>query len=516
MSITSFSFLALLAVGVFVYYLTPGKVQWIVLLGLSLVFYWCSGFWKTIVYLLISAASAYCAGLVMLRQRGSENRRASRAALWIAIGIHVALWFLIKGKDFWAPPAVWLLNHVYIDKLNTLVYMQLWSALGMGYYTLQMIGYLIDCYWENVVPQRNPLKLFLFTAYFPQLTTGPISRYAQMETLYAPHRFSYQNLCFGCQRILWGFLKKLILAESVGKLVSGLMAREFLMGFETWVVILLYPIQMYADFSGCMDIILGASELFDIRLAENFRNPFFSRTVQEFWQRWHITLGTWAKDYVLYPLLKTKTMVGFGKACRKRFGKKKGKFLTTVVAMLAPWLIIGIWHGGWQHVVGVSLWHWFFLMLGELTAPTARKVTTALHMKTESFSWHLFQSCRTYLIFAVGATFFHAGVPRALELLGQALGVFWKEDCYNPWIFFNGSLLETGITHGTVNLILVMVGMLLIVGVLREKYGYARNWVADQSFVFRWLIWICLFVFLLIWGSYGPGYSAAQFIYQGF
>ena len=213
MSITSFSFLALLAVGVFVYYLTPGKVQWIVLLGLSLVFYWCSGFWKTIVYLLISAASAYCAGLVMLRQRGSENRRASRAALWIAIGIHVALWFLIKGKDFWAPPAVWLLNHVYIDKLNTLVYMQLWSALGMGYYTLQMIGYLIDCYWENVVPQRNPLKLFLFTAYFPQLTTGPISRYAQMETLYAPHRFSYQNLCFGCQRILWGFLKKLILAD---------------------------------------------------------------------------------------------------------------------------------------------------------------------------------------------------------------------------------------------------------------------------------------------------------------
>lgn len=511
MSITSFPFLALLAVGVLVYYLTPGRAQWVVLLLLSLVFYACSGVEQTIVYLLISTLSAWAAGQVIARKKPWAF-----GAAMAAIAVNLLLWFFFKGKQLWGGPAIAILSKVYIRPLNTLVYTDWIPALGMGYYTLQIIGYIIDCYWENVTPQKNPVKLFLFTAYFPQLTTGPISRYAQLEDLYRPHHLSYQNLAFGCQRILWGLLKKLVLAERVGTLVGNIMSSGYFWGYYAWLIILLYPIQMYADFSGCMDIVLGASELFGIPLAENFRNPFFSRNSQEFWQRWHITLGSWAKDYVLYPLLKSKAMVNLSKKARKRFGKKTGKFLVNAIAMFALWMVMGLWHGGWRFIVGVSLWYWVILMLGELLSPYFQKLTRALHIKTDSFSWHLFQSCRTYLIYAVGALFFSAGISQAMLILRSALNVFRGFDYANPWIFFDGTLAALGLGNGDLNLVFLCVGLLILVGCLREKYGYARVWMQKQGFVFRWLVWIGLFLLVLIYGQYGPGFNAAQFIYQGF
>ena len=519
MTITSFSFYILIAVGVALFYILPKNYQWVELLVLSLIFYYYAATPYTIVYLIISTLIAYISTMVMkkIRSRDSYKQTILFTITIIAIVINVLIWFFLKGKGLWAFFAQSLISHVCKSKMDSLLNMQLIAALGMGYYTLQIIGYIIDCYWQNVEPQSNPLKLFLFTAYFPQLTTGPISRYTQLETLFEKHKFQYQNIAYGAQRILWGFMKKIVLAERVGILVSTIIAdTETYRGFYSWLVILLYPIQMYADFSGCMDIVLGVSELFDIHLAENFKNPFFARTSQEFWQRWHITLGTWAKDYVLYPLLKSKPMITFGKYTKKKFGKKIGKFLVNAVGMFILWMVMGIWHGGWQYIVGVSLWYWIILMLGDLLAPVFAKLTTTLHMKTESFGWHLFQSCRTYLIYAIGATFFSMGVSKGLALLQDAWKVFTVKNYANPWIFFNGSLLSLGITYGDINVFILAVLMLIIVAVLREKYGYARIWIQNQSVIFRWMIWIGLFLFVLIWGKYGPEYSAAEFIYQGF
>ena len=517
MSITSFPFFLFLAAGVILYYLLPGKIQWVVLLLLSLVYYGCSKTPYTLVYLLISTAAAYFAGVTVRKQResGSENKRLTFWVTMAAILINLVLWFFFKARGLWAPIAVALLNRVYIGPLNTAVYGEWIPALGMGYYTLQVIGYIIDCYWDNAQAQRNPLKLFLFTSYFPQLTTGPISTYEQLSPLYERHQLSYQNLAFGCQRILWGLMKKLVLAERMAIFLTGL-REEVLYGYQAWLIILLYPIQMYADFSGCMDIVLGASELFGIHLPENFNNPFFSRSSQEFWQRWHITLGTWAKNYVLYPLLKSNFMVRLNKKARKRFGKKTGKFLVNALAMFVLWTVMGVWHGEWKHIVGVSLWYWVILMLGELCGPALKKLTQVLQINTENFSWHLFQSCRTYLIYAFGAVFFGAGISGAVDLFKKAGEVIFYPTARMPWAFFDGSLGKYGLGAADLNLIILCVGLLLLVGCLREKYGYARVWVQKQGFVLRWMIWIALFLLVLIWGKYGPGYSAAEFIYQGF
>lgn len=518
MTITSFSFYILVSAGVILYYLIPRSLQWIELLILSIIFYCMATTPYTLCYLMVSTLIAWSVtnGLERYRNKtgAEEVSRLWKILVISAVIINILLWFVLKGKSFFSYGQK-LLGILFPEALS-IELIELTSALGMGYYTLQIIGYMIDCYWETVKPQRNILKLFLFTSFFPQLVTGPISRYSQLTDLYEKHKFSYINVTHGAQRILYGVFKKLVLAERAGAIVNGIWGDlSTFNGIYVWIAILLYPIQMYADFSGCMDIVIGTAEMFDIKLAENFNNPFFSRTSQEFWQRWHITLGTWAKDYVLYPLLKSKTIVKLGKSFKKKFGKKTGKFLTTAVGMLVLWMVMGIWHGAPKYVIGVSLWYWIILMLGELTTPFTCKITVRLRFKTKSFSWNLFRMIRTYFIYAIGAVFFRAeGISEAVCFLKEALQAF-GEDRWNPWMLFNGSILNLT-TYMDLNIIIFAIAVVLLVGILREKYGYAREWLDRQAILFRWFVWLGIFSFVLIYGMYGAGYDAAEFIYQGF
>lgn len=516
MSITSSGFLIMVLLGVVVYYLLPRSWQWIELLLLSVLFYFFAATPYTIIYLVISTITAYIATNFDIIARTNNKVSKKRGILCIlAVFINIGLWFALKGFDLWRP----IFNRVadLVAGENGIIGWPFAAALGMGYYTLQIIGYVLDCYWGNIKPQKNPLKLFLFICFFPQMITGPISRYKQLENLFEKHGISYKNLSFGAQRVLLGFLKKIVLAERAGIIVNGIWSNlDFYNGYYRWVALLLFPVQMYADFSGSMDIVIGTAELFGIHLPENFNSPFFSRTVQEFWQRWHITLGTWAKDYVLYPLLKSKGMVSFSKSARQRFGKKIGKFFATAVGMFVLWMVMGVWHGEAKYIVGVSLWYWALLMLGELCTPWLKKVSLLLKIPTESFSWYLFQAVRTYLIYAVGAVFFRApSLGEGVDFLLSLKQIFVKETA-NPWIFFDGSVLELGITQGDINVIIISIVIIWVVGLLREEYGYARNWVGRQWLIFRWSLWIALFVFVIIYGKYGPGYAVEDFIYQGF
>lgn len=517
MSITSFRFLIFVTVAVAIYYLIPKVWQWMALLMMSLVFYHYAARTRTIIFLLISTFTVYVCTMCM--DRIKRDKKAPEKAVGVlaaaAVIVNITLWFIFKGYEFWSAAIVGIGN-LHNTRLSGLLNIELVAALGMGYYTFQVIGYVLDCAWGIVQPQRNPLKLFLFVCFFPQLTTGPISQYSQLESLYEKHSISYQNITHGAQRILWGFFKKLVLAERVGIIVAGITGNlNVYNGFYAWIAILLYPIQMYADFSGCMDIVIGVAELFDIKLAENFRNPFFSRTVQEFWQRWHITLGAWAKNYVLYPLMKSRMMINFGKFTRNKFGKPLGKTIATSVSLLAPWFVIGIWHGGFRFIIGITLWNWTILTLGELLSPVFQKIIRTFHFRTDSFGWHFFQSARTYIIYAMGITFFAEGVGKGMVLLKSAAKVVTGEMA-NPWIFFDGSILNLGIAWRDINLIIIAVILLIIVGILSEKYGYARNWMDKQSVLFRWSAWIILFVIVLVYGKYGPEYYAGDFIYQRF
>ncbi len=516
MTVISFWFFLMLAAGVLIYYLVPQKGQWFVLLVLSIVYYCLAAVPYTIIFLIGSTLIAYSATRRIERERESaaEGREKKIAAVAVAaVAANALIWFLLKGSAFWTDTASALHNRN--PAFPVLSALPVAAALGMGYYTAQVIAYILDVYWQISKAQRNPVKLFLFIAFFPQLTVGPISRYHELETLYKGHRFSYENLCFGSQRILWGLFKKLVIADRVGILTNAIWsAPESCTGFWPWIALLLYPLQIYADFSGCMDIVLGAAELFDIRLPENFNNPFFARSSQEFWQRWHITLGTWARDYVYYPVLKSRFLTGLGKRTRKRFGRRVGKLIPWGIGMAILWFVMGFWHGSMRFIFGVSLWYWLMLVLAELTKPLSDRIKAKLRVKTESFGWHLFQSMRTYLIYAVGAMFFSAGkLSEAFIRLRMLLQSF---RALNPWIFFDRSILTLGFTWEDVNLILVGVVILFVAAGLREKRGYARTWIREQSVGFRWAVWIVLLLLVMVYGLYGPGYDASSFIYQGF
>jgi len=519
MTITSFYYLVFVAIGAVIYYLAPKFGQWVILLFLSIIFYCLATSPATILYLVFSTLAAYIS-TNFLESRNSKTDKGKRAAavlVSIAIIVNILVWFVVKGDSILVSVS-WHINEI-LPAFPVFGGFPLLGAIGMGYYTLQVTGYILDCFWENIKPQKNLFKLFLFVCFFPQLVTGPISRYIQLETLYEKHKFSYKNLSFGAQRILWGFFKKLVISEYTGIIVNGIWGDLVTYnGFYHWVAMLLYPVQMYTDFSGCMDIILGTAEIFDIHMPENFNSPFFSRTSQEFWQRWHITLGNWAKDYVLYPVLKSSQMIKFSKFTRKKFGKKTGKFLATAAGMFCLWMVMGIWHGAVKYIAGVSLWYWVILMLGELLKPLSAQLEEKMPVSAKSFSWHFFQSARTYIIYAVGAVFFRAdSISSALRFIKSLFTMFSrKQNLQNPWIFFDGSVLNLGMTHTGLNIIIVGILLLIIVGVLRENYGYAREWMQEQVLVFRWGVWFALFIVILIYGKYGPGYSAAEFIYKGF
>ena len=501
MAITSLFYFIFLLVGLICYYLLPKKWQWVELLLLSIVFYCLSAVPGTIIYLIVSTVMAWITtnGLEKSREKsGNEGKFLWRVLLIGTIIVDIVLWFLLKGKSF-----VQIVDWV--------------AALGMGYYTLQIIGYTMDCYWGNVKAQKNVCKLFLFTAFFPQLIAGPISRYSALEHLYDKHNFQYENIAHGAQRILWGMFKKIVIAERVRPIVDMIWANpDGYGGCFTWIALLVYPLQMYADFSGCMDVVIGTAEMFGIKLTENFNNPFMALTSQEFWQRWHITLGTWAKDYVLYPVLKSKPFVALNKFFKKKGHKKIGKFVSTSLGMFVLWGVMGIWHGAYKYIIGVSLWYWAVLTIENFLHPMTTTFFSKLGCDVNSFGYKFFQRLKTYVIYAIGAAFFRAGsISEGFGFIKRLFCTF-KSGVWNPWILFDGSILELAGTGKNLNIIILGVFLMIIVAVLREKHGYARNWLDKQPLVFRWMIYIGLLVVIILYGKYGRDFQAAEFIYGGF
>ncbi len=497
MTITSLYFFVFLTIGVLIYYIVPKKIQWLILLIMSIAFYVIAANPLTIIYLIAAALTAYASTLYASKlKKSEETRKKAKIITIIAVSIIVIMWFVPKGSAFWLIPIS--LASRFIPALSESAGVNLIGALGMGYYSLQVIGYILDVYWGKTVPQRNPLKLFLFVSFFPQLTVGPISRYANLETLFEAHSLSYENITRGTQRILWGLMKKLVLADRLGFFISGVWNDPVTYnGFWIWFAIILYPLHLYADFSGCMDIVLGTAELFDIHLTENFNNPYFAITVREFWQRWHISLSRWFRDYVYIPL------------GGNRNGIKKKRINQLIVFLLS-----GVWHGNMQYVIGFGFYYWVLITLSEVLKPALNHINAFLHVDPDSFSWKTFQRIRTYMFYAVGTLCF--STVSFTQLFERLRLLKHSVENLAPWTLFDGTLLKSGFTYLDLNLVLICVLLLIIGDSLRERFGYARNAIAKQGIVFRWLIWIGLFSLVLVYGMYGPGYDASTFIYQGF
>lgn len=506
---TSFYFLCFYACILIIYYLIPKKTQWVFLLLSSVLYYLLSGNGILILYPLGACIAAY-AGIRVIS--GTEDMRKKRGALLLVVLMLIGVLFVLKYVNF----GIHTINAAvgwFGAEGAALSGFKFMVPLGLSFYTFSILGYVIDVYNGIAAPQNNFLKMALYGMYFPSILSGPILRYREDgEQFFKPHPLDYKQVTFGLQRMLWGFFKTLVISERMNLIVNTVYDNYTdYPGAYIWLATVCYAFQLYTNFSGCMDIVLGMSQTFGLKLPENFETPFLSGNISEYWRRWHISLGIWMKEYVFYPLLRTGMFTKLAGRMKTRFGKKRGKQLTTFAAMFVLWFTVGIWHGGdWKYVIGSGLLHWFYIVSGELLTPFFNRLMEKLRINPKSRFVELFRILRTFFLVNIGFVFFRAdSTAHAWGLLKEAAGV------WNIGVLFDGSLFNLGLDFIEFTIAVVSLLILLAVSLLQQK-GSVRERIEKKKLPVRWMIWYALLFYTILLGYYGPGYSAAEFIYQGF
>lgn len=511
MNIISLSFYGAVLLALVLYYAVPMKARWVILLGFSGYFVISANGIRLALYMAAVIASTYGAALLVDRYRA--RARMAKTILVVGIVIDAVSLLAMKELNFFIHGARMAAS--VFGRTIPLQPVSILAPIGISYYTLSLIGYLADVYWETAKAERNPLKMALFAGYFPVLIAGPIVRKREVfDSLMEGHRFSYEELFFGLQRILWGFFKKLVISERFAVIVNAVYGNYYVYsGLYVWVAAVCFLMQLYTDFSGGIDICLGVSQLFGIHLPENFDLPFLSRTVSEFWRRWHITLGGWLRDYIYYPMMKSDFFQGIGARAKKAFGKKTGKKIPLYMVTMISWFLVGFWHGGgWNYIFGVGLFYGMVIVLGQMFEPFFKKLIKFFKINTECFSWHLFQMGRTFLILVFANSLFRAAsLKRGFQMWRMAFAQ------WNPWIFFDKSLYGLGLSQTEWEILMVSMAVLIVCGLLKYFLKMpVRQWLGQQNLVFRWGVMLILTVWVFVYGYYGPGFDSGSFIYFQF
>jgi len=540
MAFFSWQFIVFLIVSVTVYYLIPGRFQWIVLLISSGWYYLVGGGLRAAVFVAVTVVTTWGGACLMDRipQREEKKLRSGEDAGEtgkLSREQKKALKAVVQRKKRRIMVCVLLLNFGILgvvkyggfvtSNLNSMfdhfrLGMRIPGAdfllpLGISFYTFQSMGYLIDVYRGKYSAERNVLKLALFTSYFPSILQGPINRHDELAgQLYAPHKFSGRRFREGILRMLWGFFKKMIIAERAAIIVNevfGGFEQHRYAGFTIFVAALLYGVQLYADFAGGMDIVFGASELFGIRLRENFRQPYMARSISEFWQRWHISLGGWMRDYVFYPIALSKPFAKMQKNLKKKVNPYFGKVFPSFLASFLVFILVGIWHGAnWKYVI-YGIYHATFVSTETLFEQPYAAMRRMCRIRENASGWKLFQMVRTLFIVSIGR--YCDVAPDAGTVFRLLRATFSK---FNPWIFFDNSLYELGLDEKNFGLLILMILLLAAVDLVNERGKTLRGVIAAQQLPFRWAVYLAAVSAILVFGMYGPGFDMASFIYAQF
>lgn len=518
----SLSLIPFLAVLLPLYFLLPHRHRWFVLLAASLTFYCFAGLQNLLVLLTLTALT-YAVGCLLGHTLNRQNatldahradgswdkptRRAyrdrctARRRWLLAAGIagDLALLAAFKYSGFlWR---TWQsLSGVEVRLPSLLL------PLGLSYVTLSAFGYLIDVFRGQIECERNPLRFALFIFYFPQMWQGPINRYSELAPQLAmPHPFDAGRALRGALRALWGTTKKMVIANTVGVAVESIILGSSRFGDTyTWLMILLYSIQIYADFTGGMDICLGISSALGIDLYENFDRPFGACSVADYWRRWHRSMGRFFTDYVFYPLSTCRLSQKLSRLSRR---------LPLWIATLVTWALTGLWHGaGWNFVVW-GLCNGLFILLSQEMRPLRRRLSERFPRAAKS---------RWLSLLCCFGTLFTVGLFRTLDLNPSA-GItvrFWtKALSFTGLMKLLDASLWTSLGLSIPEWILIALGVLAMwaVGRATPRVGDKTDNPISRYLLRRPLLYavVCalLIVIICVFGHYGLGYNAMDFIY---
>ena len=514
MELISAAFAAFTVIFLIAYYVCPKRFRWMVLLLASYCYYIiiCG---KYVAFILFTTASTYFGAVFIDILLDTQKKTIKENAKSWSREQRKAYKETIRKKRIAIMLLVLILNFGLLGFLKYIPYasrLGLLLPLGISFYTFQSMGYLIDVYQEKVKAQTNFFKLALFVSFFPQIIQGPIAVYDDLAgQLYEGHAFDYDKLKRGALLVLWGAFKKMVIADRAVVVMNYILSDVH--GFSGSYVLfaaVVYALQLYTDFSGGIDIVRGIGEMFGITMAENFRQPYFSKSIGEFWRRWHITLGTWMKDYVFYPFCLSKAMNKFGKWGKKHLGDHLGKTLPICLSNLLIFFIVGIWHGAeWRYIM-YGMYNGVIIAFSNLVEPLYKKCLHACHINPHKKWWQCVQILRTFILVNIGWVFdcSVAGMGSAIRMIKRMITDL-RFDQLNAAMFKN-----IGLT--SVDYIFLLAGcvVVLIISVLKERGVQIRVAVAAKPIVVRWLIYygIILAIFVMGYASNaGSGFLYANF-----
>ena len=450
-------------------------LQNLLVLGASYVFYgWWN--WRFLMLIAFTSGCSYASGLLI----GGAKARWRKAALWGNIVINIGILGLFKYYDFFAAELAGLLG---VSGDSFMLHLVL--PVGISFYTFQALSYSIDVYKGKLEPTRDVVAFFAYIAFFPQLVAGPIERATNLLPQFRSRRvFDYGQAVDGCRQILWGLFKKMVVADNCAAYVDTVFASGG-SGSAHLLAAVLFTFQIYGDFSGYSDIAIGSAKLFGIRLMQNFRTPYFSRDIAEFWRRWHISLTTWFRDYIYIPLGGSR--VGRWKVVRNTF---------------VIFLVSGLWHGANWTFLAWGFYH-ACLFLPLILMGRNRKYTDVVAAGRWLPTWkELGQMALTFLLAVVGWIIFRASsIENAVAFMGNIIDI---ETVTGVWRFFTEP--EFAVTR-------MAIGVMIVVEWLNRDAGHGLQNI-DKVVRWRWVRYV-LYAAAFVAVVYYRG-EYAEFIYFQF
>jgi len=488
MSFTSVEFLVLFLPIVFGLHalMEDSKLKNILLLLASVVFY---SFYdiKYVIFLIASIVITFWGGKWCYFFLSKEKKAYGKIIMLSALVINLAMLIFCKYTNFVVANINVLMSHTG----TSIEVPQILLPVGLSFFIFQSSTYLFDIFAGKEIPETSIINYALFVSFFPTITSGPIQRSVKFLPQIRKNRtITWAHFQSGFVLFLWGVFLKLAVADRLAVFTCAVLDNYQQYGFfMILLAILAYSVQIYADFSGYSTMAIGISKLFGFDLDENFRQPYVSTSIAEFWRRWHISLSSWLRDYIYFPL----------------GGNRKGavrKYLNLAIVFL----VSGIWHGAsWNFVLWGAI-HAVYQVVGALTIKQRLRVCECIGLRRESFVYKLQQRVIVFLLVAFAWVFFR------MPTFSQALGVL--SAMFSAWdieVLFLKTPADLGLDTTTI----VMILILLVGSILKEK-GTGIEVFLKQNTIVRYASCILLILLIILFGAYGPQFSANAFIYAGF
>ncbi|MCD8300869.1 MAG: MBOAT family protein [Clostridiales bacterium] len=531
MLFTSYSFIAFMAAVFLLYYALPKKCQWPLLLVASYVFYFIAGP-SYLIFIAITTVSAYLVTIKLdaLEETQKAYIKANKAAMtreerkaykagitakkwkWLLLALFINLGILavLKYTNF----AITNINNILASagSAKQFTLRNLVLPMGISFYTFQTLGYVIDVYRGTSRAEKNPFKLALFVSFFPQLVQGPISRFNDLSaSLFENHKFDPKVFSYGLYRILWGYFKKVVIADRILVAVNAIIHdTTTYQGAFVLVGYLFYALELYADFTGGIDITIGIAQAMGIKVTENFIRPYFSKNIKEYWTRWHITMSTWFKDYIFYPISVCKPMLKLSKFSRAKLGEVIGKRVPVYLSAFVVWFATGIWHGASWNFIVWGLMNFAVIMVSQELEPLYRRFHNRFNVKDKQW-WHIFQIVRTILLMSAIRSFdCYRDVPLTFRMFGNLFTHFRIRELTAQ------AFIGMGLSGKEYILLIACTVLLFVVSAFQEKKGSVRDAIYAAPAATKYIVFAVLLLVVVVFGAYGIGYDSTQFIYNQF